>query len=388
MKNFKTRTSIVMALGLIISSTLNMGTYSPKVIAQGITAVTQKQVIVVFKDTDSAKNKGLELKANGKLKQEFKNIKSLTANLSDSEILKLQKDPSVLSVEEDIKIKMISDYEDWGLTKIGAQKSWASGYTGSGVKVAVIDTGADLKHADLAIAGGFSAVAYTTSYQDDEGHGSHVAGIIAAQQNDIDGVGVAPGASVYAIKALDSTGSGYNSDIIEGIDWAIENNMDIVNMSLGSNTSSVALQNACDTAYKNGLLVVAAAGNDGAKRPSTKSTVDYPAKYESVIAVGATDSKNVRASFSSTGTEVEVAAPGVSIKSVGLNGGYAIMSGTSMASPCVAGDLALLKQANPDFTNVQLRALLNSNTTDLGTVGKDSLYGNGLIKAPVKAPVQ
>lgn len=291
------------------------------------------------------------------------------------------------SVEEDAKISIVQDSEDWGITQVGAENSWASGYTGLGVKVAVIDTGIDKTHPDLstAVAGGISEVSYTTSYEDDNGHGTHVSGIIGARQNGTGIVGIAPDISIYAVKAMDSSGSGYISDTIAGIDWSIQNHMDIINMSLGSASSSTALQNACDTAYADGILLVAAAGNTGTTNVKNNTdTINYPAKYNSVIAVGATDSSNKRASFSSTGKELEVVAPGVNIVSDYLSGQTVTMSGTSMATPYVSGNLALLKQANPNYTNVKLRSLLDTNVIDLGTAGKDNLYGYGLIKAPSK----
>jgi len=175
-------------------------------------------------------------------------------------------------------------------------------------------------------------------------------------------------------------GSGYVSDVVAGIDWAITKNMDIINMSLGSSSYSSLLEDAVNRAYDKGILLVAAAGNSGTKR-TTIDNVEYPAKFNSVIAVAATDSSNLRAVFSSTGPNVEVSAPGVNIKSTYLNNSYVTMSGTSMATPMVSGDLALLKQANPYLTNIQLRDLLDERVINLGVDGRDSLYGFGLIQA-------
>ena len=211
------------------------------------------------------------------------------------------------------------------------------------------------------------------------GHGTHVSGIIGAKNNGVGLVGVAPDTSLYAVKVLDSTGSGYVSDIISGIDWAITNKMDIITMSLGTKSDVAALHNAVDSAYTQGVLVVSAGGNDGAGG----DTIEYPARYSSVIAVGAVDKTNKRAYFSSTGKELEVSAPGVNIQSTYLNGQYATMSGTSMATPFVAGDLALLKQAHPTYSASQLRSLLQQKVIDLGRKGRDSSYGFGLIQAPV-----
>ena len=334
-------------------------------------------MIVVFKDRI---DKSSVEEADGTVKKEFKNIPVVTATIPTSQIDDLKKDPDVEKVEKDIRLKISAQTQDWGIAKIHAQNSWSSGYTGKGVKIAILDTGIS-PHEDLSIAGGTSFVSYTTSFADDFGHGTHVAGIIGAKNNVIGTVGVAPDASLYAVKVLDNQGSGYVSDIISGIDWSITNHMNIINMSLGTNTYSQALEDAVNRAYNNGILVVAAAGNDGATDGSG-DTVDYPARFTNSIAVGAIDSNDTRAYFSSTGPKVEVAAPGVNVLSTYLNNQYAYMSGTSMATPYVVGDLALLKQANPTMNNVQLRALLQKKVIDLGVVGRDSFYGYGLIQAP------
>jgi minor extracellular protease Epr len=395
MKKSKKSTSIIIAITLALSMSVSTLT-TQKVNAQESTDNSPRQVIVVLKDKSSTKSKSSELKSKGKTVKELDNVHSITTSLTDSEINDLKKDPNVRSVEEDTKLFAIQDTEttDWGITDVGAQNSWSSDYTGADIKIAVIDTGVDTDHPDFAattgaaaaISGGVSEVDYTTSFEDDNGHGTHVAGIIGARQNGTGIVGIAPESSIYAVKALGKDGSGYTSDIIAGIDWAIGQGVDIISMSLGSSTGSTALQNACDTANNDGILVVAAAGNNGSKTTTVKSkdTITYPAKYASVIAVGAVDSSNNRAYFSSTGSELDVVAPGVNILSDKYTGGTIKMSGTSMATPFVAGDLALLKQANPNYTSTQLRALLESTCKDLSPTGTDSLYGHGLIQAPVK----
>jgi len=383
MGKFKKSTSLIIALALTLSVSFLT---TEKVHAQETTTNSQKKVIVVLKDKTSTKDKSSKLKEKRKDVKELINVNSIITELTDNEINDLKKDSTVLSVEEDSKMFAIQDeITDWGITKVGAEKSW-SNYTGSGVDIAVIDTGANTSHPDLvdAVVNGVSEVSYTTSYQDDNGHGTHCAGIIGARQNGTGVVGIAPQSSIYAVKALDSNGSGYTSDIISGIDWSIGQDVDIISMSLGSSTSSKALKSACDTANAKGILVVAAAGNTGSKSATVRSkdTINYPAKYESVIAVGATDSNNLRAYFSSTGSELDVVAPGYQIVSDCYTGGTVTMSGTSMATPYVAGDIALLKQANPTYTSTQLRKLLQDTAKDLGPVGTDSLYGHGLIQAP------
>ncbi|MHC4310790.1 MAG: S8 family peptidase, partial [Planctomycetota bacterium] len=196
--------------------------------------------------------------------------------------------------------------------------------------MAVLDTGIDYKHPDLDdnCYGGVNVINPRKDYRDDNGHGTHVAGIIAAEDNDIGVVGVAPEAYLYGVKALDRNGSGWLSDIIAGLEWCVNNRMDIVNMSLGADSDIQAFHDACDAASAT-VILVAAAGNDG-------GAVDYPAAYGSVIAVSATDSSDGLASFSNYGNEIEIAAPGVNILSTYKGGGYETHSGTSMAAPHVA----------------------------------------------------
>lgn len=345
--------------------------------AASIDTSLNQRVIVVFKN---AADKNLVEKAKGNVRREYKHAKALSVSIPSTSIQELKKDPNVLAIEPDILIKVKSQTIDWGVSKIQAPASWSSNLTGKGVKIGVVDTGI-ANHEDLAVAGGAAFTSYTSSYLDDNGHGTHVAGIIGAKNNTIGTAGVANEASLYAVKVLGSDGAGYLSDIIAGIDWCITNQMDIINLSLGSSTPSTALQQEVDKAYSQGILVVAAAGNDGTSDGSS-DTVNYPAKYSSVIAVGATDSNNQRPSFSSTGSTIEVAAPGVNIRSTYLNNQYVSMTGTSMAAPFVAGDLALLKQANPGLTASELRTKLRENAMDLGTSGKDNWFGYGLIQAP------
>lgn len=350
---------------------------------------SMKRYIIKFRTSSTDKNK-LISKYDGDFEHQFSNFNAATAEMNPEDMSKLKQDSAVDYIEEDtiVKISTTSSVKsstsvtNWGIDDIKASQAWASGLTGKGIKIAIIDSGI-ASHSDLTIAGGKNVISdsSSTSYADENGHGTHVAGIIAAQGLNGGVKGVAPDASIYAVKALDSEGEGYTSDIISGIDWAIQNNMNIISMSLGSDESSTALKNAIDTAYNKGILIVAAAGNDGNAK-GTGTNIEYPANYSSVIAVGAVNSNNTRASFSSTGNKLEVSAPGVDIISTYLNNGYEEMSGTSMATPFVTGDLALLKQEYPSYTNAQLRQLLDSNIVDLGTSGKDSLYGYGLITAP------
>jgi len=344
----------------------------------------EKRVIVTYKNNLSKTAKS-KIENVGEVQEKFENVNAVSLEVSNSEIKTLQQNPNVTSVEKDSLVKISSSDSQivpYGINTINGTKSWESGLTGRGIKVAIIDSGIS-PHSDINISGGKSFVEYTTSYNDDNGHGTHVAGIVSAENNSIGVVGIAPDSDIYALKALDSEGVGYNSDIIKAIDWSIENHMDIINMSLGGSDESYAFQQAIDKAYNSGILVVAAAGNESAP-------VDYPAKYNNVIAVSATDSSNQLAYFSNRGPEIEVSAPGVNVISTYLGNSYASMDGTSMASPYVAGVLALYKQEYPNLTPTEIRNLLHQNVIDLGPLGRDSDYGYGLVQAPVannlKAP--
>ncbi|MEC2071346.1 S8 family peptidase [Alkalihalophilus marmarensis] len=322
----------------------------------------------------------------------MENIQAVAARLTNAEAAELQSHDSVAFIEEDAEIKVQSTPTiDWGVTRIGAPKVWEHGVTGEGIKVAVMDTGISTNHPDLKIQKGASFVPYTTSYNDDNGHGTHVAGIIAAQKNDIGVTGVAPDAQLYALKVLDDKGNGLTSYVVSAINWSLKEGVDIINLSLGGKNQSTSLQQAIQHAYSQGVLFVAAAGNEGSTR-GLENTVDFPAAFDQVIAVSAVDQQDRRAVFaqgsSATGPTVEVAAPGLNIRSTYLNRQYNVQSGTSMAAPHVAGHLALLKQVYPDRTHTQLRQLLRQQTVDLGNPGRDTHFGFGRIAIPSTLRIQ
>jgi subtilisin len=273
----------------------------------------------------------------------------------------------------------------WNIKLINAPQAWARGFNGTGVKVAVLDTGI-ANHTDLVISGGVSFVPGVVSFNDGNSHGTHCAGIIAARNNAVGVVGVAPMAKLYAVKVLSDAGSGQTTWILAGMAWARQNKMDVVSMSLGSNSCpSVAYTNAITQLNTAGVTIVCAAGNSGRPTESFRC-VGSPANSPGAIAVAAVDSNKVRADFSSFGitccppgaNPVTVSAPGVSINST-IPGGYGAKSGTSMACPHVAGAAALVKQRFPTYTPAQIRARLKATASDLGAPGNDSFYGSGLV---------
>jgi len=273
----------------------------------------------------------------------------------------------------------------WGIDKIDAELVWPSGNTADPVKMAIIDTGIDVKHPDLTanLKGGVSTVGYTTSYNDDNGHGTHVAGIVGAVDNEIGVIGAGPAIDLYAVKVLDRRGSGYLSDVIEGLDWAIAHGMQVVNMSLGTSADVLSFREAVQRVNSAGIVQVAAAGNSG-------GSVIYPAAYPEVIAVSATDNTDTIASWSSRGPEVDLAAPGVSIYSTYKGQTYKTLSGTSMAAPHVAGAAALVLNSaigaydlngNGVWDPIEVQNKLQDKAVDLGSHGFDNLYGWGLVNA-------
>lgn len=350
-------------------------------------AEEEKRMVVVYENEQGEKT--VEA-SDAAIEEQYEHLSAAAIAADTATIDKLKNDPDIKYVEPDSKIKIAESgdvqpdetvvSDQWNLAAIGAPAAWHDGLTGKGVKIAIMDSGI-AAHEDLQVAGGISTVDYTESYEDDEGHGTHVAGIIGAKHDEKGTDGIAPDADLFAVKVLDDTGEGYLSDLLEGIDWAISNDMDIINLSMGTADESDALGEAMQKAYQAGILLVAASGNEGAGYP-----VDYPAAYEPVIAVSATDSENNIAAFSSVGEQVEFSAPGANIKSTLPGFGYGIMSGTSQATSHVSALLAILKQQFPADTNEQLRVRLQQYTKDLGQEARDQLYGYGLIQYP--APVQ
>lgn len=272
----------------------------------------------------------------------------------------------------------------YNLAIIGIEEAWQNCSYGDGIVVAVVDTGIDLDHPDLQanIVSGRNFVG-GTSPNDDVGHGTHVAGIIAAVSNNGGVIGVAPAVSLMPVKALDSTG-GYVYNIASGIEWATDNGADIINLSLGGVLSSETLQTAVAYAYDRGVLLVASGGNCGDANYLANSCYYqdqpvYPAAYGNVMAVASTTSLDTQSSFSNQGWYIEIAAPGSYVYSTYLNGSYAYLSGTSMAAPHVAGLAALIWAQNRALTNAQVRSQIDNTAHDLGSSGWDSQFGYGRI---------
>lgn len=345
------------------------------------------RVLVGFKGPADA---GLVTNAGGTVTAAYDIIPAVAATLPAAAADKLAQDPRVAYVEPDRVVYATSepspwatapapkdDILPWGVDRIDADRVHANGNMGDDVNICILDTGVDMDHYDLACLGGWDFVNNDPNPDDDHGHGTSCAIVAAALDNDTGLIGVAPQAHLYAAKVLNSAGAGYISWIISGINWAAANGCRAMSMGFGSGTSSTALHDACDNAWARGCLLVAMAGDSGNPQ-GTGDDVCYPARYDSVLAVAATDRNDLRAPWSSTGPAVEVAAPGVNIPISPLTS----MSSTALSCSHVLGLAALVWHAHPGYTNQQVRNAIDFTCIDLGVPGRDNLYGYGLIYAP------
>lgn len=283
----------------------------------------------------------------------------------------------------------------WHMTRIGMEAAWDI-TTGAGVIVAVVDTGVRQSLEDLAgtnFMAGYDFINNDNDPYDDAGHGSHVCGTIAQSTNNSLGcAGIAYNCTIMPVKVLDKRGSGSYDAIANGIIYAADNGADVINLSLGGSSSLTVLEDAINYAWNNGVVVVCAAGN------SSSSSPFYPAAYTNSISVSATGGNDALASYSNYGTTIDITAPGGDSGDYNGDGyddmilqntfgkgksgeGYYFYTGTSMASPHVAGVAALVKAVNSSLTNAQIRNILETTAEDLGTSGWDQYFGYGIVDA-------
>jgi subtilisin family serine protease len=324
-------------------------------------------------------------------------LKAVRAVVPAAAVARLRAEPSVAYVEEDGIAEILGKPSNpgggkgkdkdstpppqetpWGITRVGAP---LTGNVGAGIKVAIIDTGLDLDHPDLAanIKGSVDFTGSRKGAEDEHGHGSHVGGTVAALNNEIGVVGAAPGANLYAVRVLDRRGAGWWSDVADGVSWTAAHDMNIANMSLGGSSAPSYVEDACDGAEAAGVLLIAAAGNRGDGNTST-TELGFPAAYASVVAVGATDRYDNLASFSNSGVYLEVSGPGVGVLSTYKKGEYATLSGTSMASPHAAAIATLIWSESGSPTNATVRTELQNRAEDVNGGGRDAGYGFGIVR--------
>ena len=360
-------------------------------------------VFVSFDKTPGVAERAFVEHAGGTVRFSYTIVPAVAASVPEAAIQGLLNNPNITAVELDGTVYAVDAelVNAWGVERIGSGTVHDGGNKGTSIKIGIIDSGIDYLHQDLdgVYAGGEDFVENDGDPADVYGHGTHVAGTACAEDNDLGVVGVAPGCALYSLRVLNDSGSGSWSATIAAMDWAVLNRLQVVNLSLGSSQDpGSTVKAAFDNAEADGLVIVAAGGNSGT--PSGKgNNVIYPAKYVSVIAVAATDKNDTRPSWSSTGEEIELAAPGVSVLSSWNDGNsphnpqpfildgdwYKESSGTSMASPHVAGAAALVIAAGVSDNNGngrindEVRAIFNSTADDIGAVGKDTHYGYGLV---------
>jgi aqualysin 1 len=299
-------------------------------------------------------------------------LHGFSARLTARQIADLENDPIVSSVEVDGTMNVVAQTLPWGIDRIDADLSSTQAGDGSGavsnVNVYIIDTGIDTSHADLNVVGHVKFVSGPNS--DCHGHGTHVAGTVAAIDNDLDVVGVAPGARLTGVKVLGCNGSGSTSAVIKGVDWVTANAVKpaIANMSLGGGVST-ALDNAVKASANSGVFYSVAAGNSGVN--ACNSSPARAGTHEGVMTTAATDSGDREASFSNFGPCVDIWAPGVAILSTRRGGGTTTFSGTSMAAPHVGGSGALYLSSNPVANAAAVEGQLKADAVPTGTLSKD-----------------
>lgn len=264
----------------------------------------------------------------------------------------------------------------WNLPLIRMEQSWDISEGSPDVIIAIVDTGIDLHHPEFQgkLVGGYNVIEDNNNPNDDNGHGTHVSGIIAARTNNHEGIaGISWRSRLMPVKAIGADGSGTAFDIAQGIRWATDHGARVINLSVGNYTPSAALQEACTYAYNHNVVLVAATGNDATDQPG------YPAAYKEVLGVSAVDHLKRFAEFSNFGNYVDVVAPGVDIPSTYIYGDYAALSGTSMACPHVTALASLILSVNPSLTSQEVMQLIRETAADLGRPGRDYYFGYGII---------
>ena len=344
---------------------------------------------------------GINLEIPGvEYKYRWDAINGFAGRMSYTTYKKLEQSWFVKSIEQDSKSKTLTeDILDWGVDDIDAERIWGGeenafdvtfGNTaGEGINVLICDSGIDYNHEDLDdnyVWGYNWEDIYDDDPMDEYYHGTSCAGIIAAEDNGIGVIGVAPKASLYAARITNEYGNVDLSALISAIHWATFPSlrevgqsyprMDVISMSLASPTPIAGLEAMCQLAYDNGIVLIAAVGNNP---PGYVFEIGYPAKYSSVIAVGAVDSNHIRADFSRYGSEIDFVAPGVNINSTIPNDEYDDKDGTSFATPLVSGLCAMILSEDPSLSPAEVKNYIQNTAISLGSPVPNQYYGYGLV---------
>ncbi|WP_459195428.1 S8 family peptidase [Wukongibacter baidiensis] len=379
---------IITIIGMLISGCSSKPNNSKEI--NGDTEVMEKQKVEISSQNGEQITliNNIESKKLERSLEKFKVIKKV----ANRKRVGIVKPVTRIVVGKDFLIDKIEANNDIDVNDPGAKSQWALTYTNSNdiwdfieqkqtVNIAVIDTGVDYNHPDLKNRVkqdmGYDFVNDDGDAMDDNGHGTHVAGIISAEANNEEGiVGVVGNldVNVIPIKVLDKDGVGYSDTIAKGIEYAVEKGADIINLSLGGTERDEDIEKAVSNALDKGVLVIAAAGND--KRNCDEYT---PAGVNGVYTIAASNLLNRTARFSNFGKSVDITAPGTKILSTVPNGGYEAWDGTSMAAPVVSGIAAMLKAHDPSIDSIKIKEILQTSSKDIMKDGEDVLSGYGLI---------
>ncbi len=383
--------ALLAALILIFSTLFTIASANPPDRSkekQNGRGYSDEQLLVKFKPGTPGQAKqsiisGIEAKEKAHIKQIDVHVVKVPESKTVEEVIEvLERNPNIEFVEPDYfayeEETSVNDYwypAQWGIKSANAPKAWDITTGASEVLVAVVDTGIKSSHPDLTtrVVAGYDFVNGDSDPTDDRGHGTAVAGVIVANTNNSIGIaGANWNSKVLAVKVLDSSGWGTYSNIAAGIIYAADHGAKIINLSLGGTSYSSTLKAAVDYAFSKGCVLVAAAGNSG------DATVNYPAGFANVIAVGAVSSDMKLKSFSCYGEHIDVVAPGSAIAPT-INDGYADWSGTSFSAPFVSGLASLVLSLNPSLLPQDIQRIIEATAVDLGEPGKDLYFGSGFV---------
>ena len=384
----KTMVGLVIAI-LLISSFPTIVFGAPQINPTPVSDFSAQQILVKFKsDVTLPEAAQIHRQLGGQVKETIAGIGVQVVTVPGEQATEKAKAYSsnarVAYAEPDFMAEALGSPDDpgfvnqWGMVKVQAPQAWDVTVGSPSINIAILDTGVDLDHPDL-VGKLISNINFSNSGTTDDvyGHGTHVAGIAGAMtDNGIGVAGLGYSSTIMNVKVLDDNGSGTYSGVASGIIWAVDNGAEVINMSLGGSSPSSTLEDAVNYAWSKGVIVVASAGNSGSTAPS------YPAYYSNCIAVAAADANDALASWSNYGNWVDVAAPGLGIYSTLKNNGYGYMSGTSMASPYVAGLAALVFTTVSDPNgnrklNYEVRSQIEATCDDINVSG----IGHGRINA-------